>query len=57
MPKQIIWKSTIPAPELPESSLIQYLIGGAGQTPLPQFATRSLPSSTASRARHSRADS
>ncbi|EJT49156.1 AMP binding protein [Trichosporon asahii var. asahii CBS 2479] len=37
MPKQIIWKSTIPAPELPESSLIQYLIGGAGQTPLPQF--------------------
>lgn len=37
MPKQIIWKSTIPAPELPESSLIQYLIGGAGQTPLQQF--------------------
>lgn len=37
MPKEIIWKSTLPEPELPRSSLIQYLIGGKGQTPLKQY--------------------
>lgn len=37
MPKQIIWKSTLSEPELPKTSLIQYLIGGKGETPLKQF--------------------